>query len=71
MFLSHEQSQGAIPRIRLRIRSWLVSNTYSLVAAKIMILSWEQFQIMNKIMIRVQRYVQDYDMVRLNGDLSM
>ncbi len=45
IFLSHDQSQGAIPRIRLRLRSWLVSNTNSLVATKIMILSWEQFQV--------------------------
>ena len=44
MFLSHDQSQGAIPRIRLRIRSWLLSNTNSLVATKIMILSWKQIQ---------------------------
>ncbi len=45
MFLSLDQFQGAIPRIRLRISSWLVSNTNSLVATKIMILSWEQFQV--------------------------
>jgi hypothetical protein len=45
MFLSHDQSQGAILRIRLRIRSQLVSNTIFLVATKIMILSWEQFQV--------------------------
>ena len=30
-----------------------------------------QFFLKNKIMIRVQGYVQDYDVVRLNGDLSM
>ncbi len=48
MFLSLHQSQGAIPRIRLRIRSWLVSNTNPLVATKIMILSWEQFQVKEK-----------------------
>jgi hypothetical protein len=45
MFLSLDQSQGAIPRLRLRIRSSLISNTNSLVATKIMILSWEQFQV--------------------------
>jgi hypothetical protein len=45
MFLSLDQSQGAIPRIRLRIRSWLISNTNSFVATGIMILSWEQFQV--------------------------
>jgi hypothetical protein len=39
VFLSHDQSQGEIPRIRLRIRSGLVSNTNSLVTTKIMILS--------------------------------
>jgi hypothetical protein len=39
MFLSHDQSHGAIPRIRLRIRSLFVSNTNTLVATKIMILS--------------------------------
>jgi hypothetical protein len=44
MFLSHDQSQGAIPRIRSRMRSTLVSNTNSLVATEITILSWEQFQ---------------------------
>ncbi len=62
MFLSHDQSQGAIPTIRLRKRSWLVSNTNSLVATEVMILSWEQFQVrirswsvfkdMSKIMMR-------------------
>ncbi len=45
MFLSHDQPQGAIPRIRLRIRSWLVFNTNSFVATEIMILSWEKFQV--------------------------
>ncbi len=45
MFLSHDQSQGAITRIRLRTRSLLVSNTNCLVATKIMILSWEQFKV--------------------------
>jgi hypothetical protein len=70
MFLSPDQSQGAIPRIRLWLRSWLVSNTNSLVATKIMILSGSNYKLKNKIMIRVQGYVQDYDVVRLNGDLS-
>ncbi len=35
-----------------------------------MILSWEQFHVKNKIMIRGQGYVQDYDMVRPISDLS-
>ncbi len=48
MFLSHDQSQGAIPRIRIWLRSWLVSNTNSLVATGIMILSWEQLQVKEK-----------------------
>ncbi len=70
MFLSHDQSQGAIPRIRLWIRSWLVSNTNSLVATKVMILSWEQFQVKEEDHDpHVQGYyVQDYEVVCLNGD---
>jgi hypothetical protein len=35
-----------------------------------MILSWEQLQDTNKIIIRDQGYIQDYDVARLNGDLS-
>ena len=37
MFLSHDQSQGAIQRIKFL-------HTNSLVATKVMILSWEQLQ---------------------------
>ncbi len=37
-----------------------------------MILSWEQLQdIKNKIIIRDQGYIQDYEVARLKGDLSM
>ncbi len=65
MFRNHDLALGAIPRLKLRVRSWLVSDTDSLVVIR----SWSVFgtnsKLKIKIMVCVQGYVQDYDVPHL------